>query len=93
MQLDPGGAVDGTVEDCIREGGIVELPVLVADRELAGGYHRAPAEAIIEHLEEVACPRAVDRTSRPIGRGCSSGISLGVPRRIGTNCGSGSVEG
>ena len=47
MQLDPGGAVDETVEDCIGEGGIVELPVPVGDRELAGGDHRAPAEAVI----------------------------------------------
>ena len=61
MQLDPGGAMNQTVEDGIGEGWVVELAVPIGHRQLTGDDHRAPAEAVIEDLEEVACARGVDR--------------------------------
>ena len=46
--------MDEAVENGVGEGGIVELSVPVGDRQLTGDHHRAPADAVVEDLEEVA---------------------------------------
>ena len=52
--------MDEAVENGVGQGGIVELAVPVGDRQLTGDHHRAPADAVVEDLEEVASPRRID---------------------------------
>ena len=46
-----------TIEDGVREGWIIKLPVPVGHRQLRGDDHRAAAEAVVEDFEEIAPPR------------------------------------
>ena len=55
-----------TVEDGVGQRGIVQLSVPFGDRQLAGDDRRAPAEAVIEDLEEVAGPRGIDGRQAPV---------------------------
>ena len=59
-----------TIEDGVREGRIIELPVPVGHRQLTGYDHRASAEAVVEDLEEIATAGRIDRKRRsgPIPR-------------------------
>ena len=38
----------------------------VSDRQLTGDNHRAPAEAVIEDLEEIAPPGSIDGRQAPV---------------------------
>ena len=66
MELDPVSAMDETVENGVGEGGVVDLSVPVSDRELAGDNHRAPAEAIVEDLKQIASPRGINGRQAPV---------------------------
>ena len=66
MQFEADGAVNETIEDGVREGWIVELPMPVNHRQLRGDDHRVAAEAVVEDLEEIAPARGVDRRQTPV---------------------------
>ena len=55
-----------TIEDGVGDGRILHLAMPVGDGELRGDDHRAVAEAVVEDLEEVACPRGIDGRQGPV---------------------------
>ncbi len=55
-----------TIEDGVGDGEVLHLAMPVGDGELGGDDHRAVAEAVVEDLEEIACPRGIDGGQGPV---------------------------
>ena len=55
-----------TIEDGVGDGGVLDLAMPVGDGELGGDDRRAAAEAVVEDLEEIACPGGIDGGQGPV---------------------------